>query len=421
MPIRRDRGETSTDYVHPYRPLPIRAFNALGRGASALGWSKELAVGALIDSATRKTGLTDSGDGGHLEALDVLVASINGEAALTATGRLIQGSRLGSALIQRLRIEELLKQHPEILDIDLGSVILIAGLQRTGTTLLHRLLFSHPDIRGVTGVDALEPVSARTVNGRGPAIEVSRATLAQRAIGYLSPHFNTIHPIDPGEPEEDVMLLDLSFMSQTAEATMHVPTYSRWLEEQDHTHAYEYFRKVLQILCWRRPGRHWVLKTPHHMEYLDVFLKVFPEALVVQTHRDPRKTLPSFCSMVAHGRGIFSDAIDPGEIARHWSRKTRRMVDLAMATRDAMGPEHFMDVAYNDLVDNPIGQLREITQRAGVPFDGRARGIAEQYLEAHPQNRFGKHTYRLSDFGLREETIDEQFSAYRERYAIPFE
>ncbi len=164
-----------------------------------------------------------------------------------------------------------------------------------------------------------------------------------------------VHPISHSEPEEDVLLLDLSFMSQTFEATMHVPGYSRWLEDQDHAWAYEYFRKVLKILCWRCPGSQWVLKTPHHMEYLDVFLKTFPDARIIQTHRDPRKALPSFCSMVAHGRGIFSDRVDPGEIASHWCRKTRRMIELTEAVRSCTDPEQFVDVSYDDLTKDPIG------------------------------------------------------------------
>ncbi len=412
---------TPTDYVHPYRPVPVRAFNFIGRAAGSLGWSNALDVKALIGAARRKTGLADPGDDGHAEALEVLVGSINDEAALTATGRLVQKSRLAGALVCRLRIQELLAKHPEIDDIDLGTIILVTGLQRSGTTLLHRLLFSHPEFRGITGEEALEPVPAGNARARGSAKRMTRAVLAQRALAYLSPHFNMVHPIDHDEPEEDVMLLDLNFMSQAPEATMHVPSYSRWLEDRDHTQTYEYFRKVLRILCWQRPGRHWVLKTPHHMEYLDVFLKVFPDAVVVQTHRDPCKTLPSFCSMVAHSRGIFSDAIDPGEIGRHWNRKTRRMVELTMRTREGMKPDRCVDVSYYDLVSDPVAQLRRIYERARIDFGEPAVRIAEQYVAAHPQNRFGRHAYRLSDFGLDAKTVDRDFALYRERHGIPFE
>ena len=421
MAARRKSSETSTDYVHPYRPAPVRAFNLIGRAAGKLGVSRPLRAETLIGHAARKTGLRDFGDDGHREALEVLVGSINAEADLTATGKVIQASRLTGALVSRLRIRELLEQHPEIHDIELGTIILVTGLQRTGTTLLHRLLFSNPEIRGVTGVEALEPVPAGNAESRGSGDRKARAVLAQRAFAYLSPHFNIVHPIDYDEPEEDVMLLDLNFMSQAPEATMHVPTYSRWLEAQDHTRTYEYFRQVLKVLCWQRPGRHWVLKTPHHMEYLDVFLKVFPDAVVVQTHRDPRKTLPSFCSMVAHGRGIFSDAVDPAEIARHWRRKTRRMVAAMMRTRDALTPDRCMDVSYYHLLEDPVAQVRRVLERAGIAYAGEAVRRAEQYLEAHPQNRFGRHAYRLSDFELDAATIDEDFGGYRKRYGIPVE
>ena len=351
----------------------------------------------------------------------MLVKSINHEAGLTATGRLIQKSRLTGALVNRLRIEELLRTHPEIHDVDLGRIILVTGLQRSGTTLLQRLLNSNPDVRSLSGAELLEPVPAGSMEGRGEFARRLRSILAQRVITYLSPRFMAVHPISYREPEEDVMLLDLSFMSQTAEATMHVPGYSRWLEVQDHRRAYEHFRNVLKILCWQRPGDLWVLKTPHHMEYLDVFLKTFPDARIIQTHRDPRKTLPSFCSMVAQGRAIFSDRVDPGEIARHWCRKTRRMIELTAAVRSGADPDRFIDVSYYDLMKDPIAQLRRIYQWIGVDLDDMTVPRAETYIEANPQNRFGRHSYGLSDFGLSEEIIEENFSGYREKYAIPFE
>ena len=405
---------TSTDYQNPYRPVPVRVFNRLARGS-------RLDVDALIKHAKRKTGLSDFGDDGHLEALQVLVGSINDEAQLTPTGLIVQKSRLAGALVQRLRIQDLLKRHPEIDDIDLGTVIAITGLQRTGTTLLHRLLFSHPEIRGVSGLEALMPLAPTDSAERTERTRKRRAMLAERTISYLSPDFMAVHPIDRDQPEEDVLLLDLNFMSQSAEAILHVPSYSRWLQNQDHTATYKYFRRVLKVLTWQQPAPAWVLKTPHHLEYLHVFLKVFEGATVVQTHRDPRVAVTSFCSMVAHGRGMFSDHIDPVEIGRHWCDKTHRMVEWAIKTRAEMPGGRFVDVSYYDLIRDPIAQLRGIYEVAGVDFDDEAQGLAEQYVAANPQNRFGKHHYRLEHFGLSEQVIDEAFAAYREAYAIPFE
>ena len=412
---------TSTDYENPYRPVPIRIFNRLGGAGLQFGLSDRLDVGALREAAQRKTGLTDFGDDGHLRALEVLVASINDEARLTPTGLQIQKSRLVAALVHRLRIEDLLKRHPEIDDIGLGTIILVTGLQRTGTTLLQRLLNSHPEVRGISGAEALVPVSTADGTERAQRARQWRAVLAQKTISYLAPEFMAIHPIGHDQAEEDVLLLDLNFMSQSAEAIMHVPSYSRWLEEQDHTQTYEYFRRVLKVLSWQRPGRAWVLKTPHHMEYLDVFGKVFDGATIVQTHRDPRVTLASFCSMVAHGRGIFSDLVDPAEIGQHWCYKTHRMVDVAMQTRAESPAGRFVDVSYYDLTNDPIAEVRRICGLAGIGFDAEAEREAGQYMAANPQNQFGKHEYKLSDFGLSEQIVDEAFSSYREAYAIPFE
>lgn len=412
---------TSTDYANPYRPAPIRIFNRIGNVGRRHGVSGDLDVDSLLDSAQRKTGLTDFGDDEHRRGLRVLVDSVNTEARLTATGRLMQKSRLSALLVNRLRIQELRRRHPEIDDIDLGGIVLVAGLQRTGTTLLQRLLSSHPEIRSITGPEVLHPVPDVDDVERGERSRARRAVLAKRAFSYLAPEFTVIHPIDHDQPEEEVLLMDLTFMSQSAEATMHVPSYSHWLEGEDHTWTYEYLQRVMKVLCWQRPGRTWVLKTPQHMEHLDAFRTVFPEATIVQTHRDPRKTVASFCSLVAHARGMFSDCVDPFEIGEHWFRKTRRMVQLSAQAREHAGDRRFVDVSYYDLTRDPIAELRRICTLAGIAFGDVAELTATRCIEANPKDRFGKHVYRLSDFGLSEQMVDEAFSSYRAKHAIPFE
>ena len=440
---------TSTDYQNPYRPSPVKILNRLGNGGRRLGLSDRLEVDALLRRARRKTGLTDFGADGHLRALEVLVDSINDEAGLTPTGRQIQKWRLSAALINRLRIQELLRRHPEIADVDLGRIVLVAGLQRTGTTLLQRLLNSHPEIRGISGAEVLNPVPAvDSIEGgdlargnlgrghlghghlepgnlaRGERTRERRALLAKRVFSYLAPDFQRIHPTDHDEPEEEVLLIDLTFMSQSNEATMAVPSYADWLEGEDHVWSYEYLQRALKVLCWQRPARALVLKTPQHMEHLDAFRTVFPAATIVQTHRDPRKTVASFCSLVAHARGILSDRVDTHEIGRHWLRKTRRMVERSMQVREACDAEdscRFIDVSYYDLTTDPTAELRRICERAGIAFDSDAERRAERCVEANPQNRFGRHDYRLADFGLSERVVDDAFSSYRAEYAIPFE
>lgn len=412
---------TSNHYDKPYRPLPIALFNRAGRMAEKLGALPELNTAQLVANARRKTGLSDFGDEWFLHPLNVLVDSINQEAQLTPLGKLIQKNRLEAALIVRLRVEQLLKDHPEILDIDLGKIIVIAGLQRTGTTTLHRLLAADPNMRALLSWEALNPLPLPKETAGNPKKRIAIAKTAEKGLAYLAPEFFAIHPVEHDAPEEDVLLLDLCFMSQSPEATLHVPTYASWLEQQDHTPAYQYLRTLLKILTWQRPAKNWVLKTPHHMEYLDVILQVFPEVTIVQTHRDPQKTTGSFCSMVSHGRGVFSDDVDAKEVARHWLRKVNRLMQLSMDVRERCRQPRFIDISYYDLVKDPITQLARIYEFAGITFDKEAAEAAEATSKRNVQHRYGKHVYRLEDFGLTRDGIERQYAFYRRRYGIPYE
>ena len=413
--------KTSTDYRRPYRPLPVSLFDRAGRLGRRLGLSDHLDVGRMIGAARRRTGLSDFGDEWFLEPLGVLVRSINNEARLTPLGMRIQRSRIVSALSNRLRVEHLLRQHPGILDVHLGRIIVIAGLQRTATTTVHRLIAADSRVRALRSWEALNPVPMPGERLGDPRGRLRHAKLAARTIGYISPDFRAVHPIEFDAPEEDVLLLDLSFMSQSPEATMHVPGYARWLEKQDHTQCYEYLRTVLKLLHWQRPGDFWVLKTPHHMEYLDVVLGVMPDVCVVQTHRDPKKSMASFCSMVAHARGMLSDHVDPGEIGRHWMRKGCRMIERSMEVRRAAGSGVFVDVSYYDLIADPMRELRRIYRAAGIDFREEAEAAAKAVSQRNVKNRYGRHVYSLSSFGLDDKTVDRRFDCYRREYRIPDE
>ena len=414
-------AETPTDYARPYRPWPVTAFNALARRTPRSGPTRRLDAEQMLANARKRTGLEDLGDERCLTALRALVRSINDEAELTPTGVLLQRQRIEGALANRLRVAQLLKRHPEIQQLDLGKVVLITGLQRTGTTALHRLVASHPNMRALMSWEALNPAPLPGEGDRGIDRRLRRARLAERTIAFLAPAFFAVHPIDHDAPEEDILLLDLTFMSQTPEATMQVPSYAKWLEGQDHAPAYRYLRTLLQALHWQRPAEHWVLKTPHHLEHLDSALETFPNLTVVQTHRDPQVAVASFLSMVAHGRGVFSDRVDAKAIARHWTAKARRMIERAESVRRQADPARFVDVLYSDLVRDPMAQLERIYRQAGIPFSAEAQAIAARTAQRNPQHRHGKHIYNAAQFGLDRGALRDALASYQARYGIPNE
>jgi hypothetical protein len=365
--------------------------------------------------ARERAGLHDFGDAPLREPLEVLVDAIEREAKLHPLGRRITRMRLLGVLINRLRVQEALARHPEILDEPVAAPLVIAGLQRTGTTLLHRLLASHPGLRALASWEALHPSPHGGENAR-----IRQAKAAELGLRVLAPEFFAIQPVQAQAPEEEVLLLDMTFLSTVPEATLRVPSFAHWLEKQDVTPAYRYMRTLLQLLRWQRrpslpPGR-WVLKTPHHLEHLDALFEVFPDARVVQTHRDPAITLASFCSMIAHGRAVFSDAVDPSEIGRDWSRKVRRMLDRAMDARARLSESKFLDVRYEHLVADPADTAREVLRWAEVPVGAEAEATLASAMRANPQHKHGRHQYRLEDYGLDRPSVEALFADYRAQF-----
>lgn len=407
---------TSRRYADPFRPVPLRVAHGLVR-ALHLDGLPSLDPERLIARARRSEGLHDLGEP-DLEPLRRLVASVESEAFLHPLGRVATAGRIVQTLRNRLRAVAAFERDPSILTRPLAAPIVITGLQRTGTTLLHRLLAADPRLRSLRSWEALNPAPFR---GAPSGDRDPRRVLAARAeagLKWLSPDFFAVHPVEASAPEEEVLLLDHSFLSTVPEATLRVPTFSRWLEQQDQTPAYTMLRRMLQLLSSQEGPERWVLKTPHHLEWLDVLWTVFPDAIVVMTHRDPVVTVGSFCSMVAHGRGVMSDRVDPKEIGHDWLAKVGRLMDRALVARDARGGRGVIDVHYDDLMRDPLGQVRRIREAASMAHDPDADAAVAASMAAMPKDRHGAHAYELSDFGLSAEQVAERFAAYRTRFDL---
>lgn len=400
-----------------YRPLPIRIYNRL----SKLSGERPIEIEKLIAASRRHSKLEDFGDESFRGPLSKLLSSINSEARLNAFGRFITNKRLTSLLSNRLRAEHYFKVHPEIAKQKLIPPIFITGLQRTGTTFLQRLLSADPDSRPLYSWEALNPAPYLNTKHRKQDPRIKEALTAEKGLRYLSPGFFSIHPVEHNAPEEDILLLDISFLSTVPEATLNVPTYATWLEQQDTTAAYHYMKKLLKLLQWQRTGNHWILKSPHHMEFMDDLFAVFPNAKIIQTHRDPYKTIPSFCSMIAYSRNIFSDHVDTKQVAKHWTRKTARMVQQAMNYRDQVGGDNFLDISYYDLIKDPLAVVKKIYEFTHIPLTDSALAAMKKLLAQNRRHKYGVHQYNMSDFGLNKKILDQHFGQYRERHDIIIE
>jgi hypothetical protein len=247
---------------------------------------------------------------------------------------------------------------------------------------------------------------------------VGRLRTAEKFLRWLSPDMFAVHPMDALAPEEDVIVLEGVFYSGVSESTYNVPSFGRWLEQQDQRPAYAWLADSMRVMSERQAGDFWVLKSPHHLEWLDTVFDVFEDVTIVQTHRDPVETVPSFCSLVSHGWGIMSNHVDPLQVGAQWTRKIDRMLARALATRDARAGAGFIDVHYRDLVKDPVGVVEQLCAKLGVAWDDGTREHLTRWLANNRQHKHGKHVYLAEDFGLDEAAIAERFKDYRERFDL---
>jgi hypothetical protein len=413
-----DQRITSTNYKTPYRPLIVKVANAVGKAKTKIGMPSRLSKADLLSTASRKEKLDDFGDESFITPFDVLLRAMETEAKLNSFGRFAAKQRLISVLRNRLRLEAVFHRHPEIRDIELPPIVLVTGLQRTGTTKLHRLLAADPDTGFLASYEAINPIPFCEETNRDEKKRIRIAVQSQRALAYLAPDFFAVHPVEALAPEEDVLLLDFAFISTVPESITNVPSYGAWVERHDNLPAYRYMRRLLQVLQWRKPKKRWVLKSPHHLEFLEAFNTVFPGALIVQTHRSPIATLPSFCSMICHGHGVFTDAVDPVDIGRRWLRKTVRMIEKGTAARQNLASERVMDVYYDHLITDTMGQITRIYTAAGFLLTPAAEAVMTKQLSVNVQYKYGLHRYHAEAFGLTETSIREAYSNYINRFML---
>ena len=278
----------------------------------------------LHESAMRTTGLDDFGDDAYLEPLGVLLDSYANEAGLTELGSKMFRYFLKGALIARLMSEASWRATPSYADVEITRPIFVTGLPRTGTTALHRLLAADPAHQGLEMwlTEFPQPRPPREQWASNPVYQQIDAGIAQHHVE--NPEFMGLHYLDAGEVEECWQLLRQSIISISYESLAYVPTYSRWLAEQDWTPAYARHRRNLQMIGSNDPGKRWVLKNPSHLFALDALMAVYPDALVIQTHRAPETIIASMCSLAEHATPGWSTVFVGDTIGRTqldlWSR-----------------------------------------------------------------------------------------------------
>jgi Sulfotransferase family len=407
----------------PARPLGLRLLNGVGRGLRAAGVPLvRLDEEALRVRAMRETGLEAFGDVRFREPLGRLLESFEREAALTLLGRLIARSDVGRLLGNRLRMAAAWARNPEIEAAPIRRPLFIVGLPRTGTSILHELMAQDPANRVPMTWEVMHPWPPPERATYDTDARIARVEKHFSGVDRVMPGFKKMHPMGAKLPQECVALTAHDFASMVFSTTHHVPSYQAWLERTDLRWVYASHRRQLQYLQWRCPAEHWVLKSPGHLWALDALLAVYPDAHIVQTHRDPLTVIASLASLVVVLRGMASDAIDPFAIGLEWTGRLADGLERAMAVRARVPDDgRVFDMHFGEFIRDEIGMVRRIYAHFGRTLEAGAEERMRRFLAANPKNKHGAHRYTLAAAGLDPRTERRRYAAYQERFGIPSE
>jgi hypothetical protein len=406
------QSAASIDRFRP--PILIRAINKFGAMLNGKV-SRRLTPDELIETAKRRAGLDDFGDGDFREPLARLLESCWRDARLNVIGNIALRSDALRLLRNRLLLQRDLSLHPEIAQHEIRSPLFVLGLPRTGTTFLHTLLSADPENRAPLTWEVMEPSPPSDVEKNH---RIRRTSQSLACLEWMAPNFRQLHPVGAHLPQECVGLMSPSFLSDQFDTMYNVLGYREWFFQQDLQTAYAFHRRFLQHLQERKNGRRWVLKAPTHMFALPTLLATYPDALFIQTHRAPVEAITSVSSLITILRRVFSDVVDPMKIGEEALYRWSSTLSKFLPQRDRLPPERVLDISYLEFRRDPIGTVRRIYEYFGWPFPAAAENRMRNVLAEQPQDLHGFHRYEPAQFGLRPEHEQEFFSDYCERFSV---
>lgn len=377
---------------------------------------------SLLDHACRTTGLSDFGDELWREPFSVLVKALDEEAQLTLMGRLMARNDVILWLSTRLRVTETLKQHPEILDEEIVAPMVIVGLPRSGTSILFELLSQDPEVGVPLMWEALQPCpppEASTYQS-DPRIEQADRLFTQWS--RVAPEFASMHEMRGDIPAECGLLMASTFTSDHNASLHQTPGYSAWCAQADFLPVYQYHKTILKILQWKNPRQRWLLKAPEHQVHLDTLLQVYPDARIVQTHRDPIKCMASTTSLMGTLYYMRSDQPFNAEMFENiiMGEATAARLEHVIDQRQAgiVPQANIADSRYQDLMDDPVTCIEKIYGHFGMALSGIARQRMLDYLAAKPRGKFGRHHYQVDESRSKDRPL---FARYQGLYDVPDE
>jgi hypothetical protein len=379
---------------------------------------------ALLSEAVAGTGLSNWGPIPFRESLDKFLESLRAESQLTQSGldRLRDG--IVNSLATRLQLQAIHEANPSLGSSDVAAPIIIIGLPRSGTTNLHSLLAQDPAHRVARTWEVSAPFPAVREEDywSDPRIEAVQKIVESR--GMMAEEIQAALPYHATSPAECGAILDHAFMSQYRQANAYTPTWSCWRDrEADWAPAFAFHKQFLQHLQTHYRAERWLLKSPEHLVSLDALAETYPDAIFIQTHRDPALVLGSVSSLICALRRLSSTRVDPVQVGREQFEMWAHGIDVTLAARAKWGAQRkVIDVHLADIARDPIGTVAGVYSQLGTPFTDQTRSAMLAFVGGEEDGREKKHNYRshyeLGDFGLDQDRIHERFADYMDRFGI---
>jgi len=379
---------------------------------------------AVLAEAVRRTGLTDFGPDDFRERLRVQLQSLEEDPHMGPVGHVRAFGDCVRYAANRLRLEDFVRRHPELLDVEIKRPIIIVGLPRSGTTHLLNLISSDTRLRSLPYWESLEPVPAAR---EGPGRDGLDPRFGRCREGYerscqLLPLLRNMHDMPPQHIHEENELQAPDFSNYNLEWTSYVPRWRDYYLAHDQTPHYRYLKKALQVLQWQRGPDRWILKSPQHLEQLVPLLKTFPDATIAFTHRDPVSVIASTVTMYAYASRVRCTRVDLGAIAAYWIDRIERLLRACVRDRDLIPASQSIDVLFHEFMADDVGTVERIYARADLEMTPETRRALDAFVAENPRGKYGRVIYDLkTDFGIDPATLRQRFAFYFERFPVKAE
>lgn len=388
------------------------------------GVDVEFTEQAVLSEAQKRTGLSDFGPDDFRERLAVWCQAVDEDPELAPMGQVRFFADMVRYAANRLRFHDLLKRHPEILEVEIRRPIIIAGLPRSGTTHLLNLIAADSRLRSLPYWESLEPIPDPSVAPAPKAQDPRYVKCAgeHQMLGQVAPLLRNMHDLAPEHVHEEIEVANLDFSSYQPEWLAFVPRWRDYYYAHDQRPHYEYMKNVLKALQWLHGPDRWVLKSPQHLEQLGPLIETFPDATVALTHRDPVSVVASAITMLTYGDRLRRSRVDPPAVAAYWSDRVEHLLRACVRDRDVLPASRSIDVLFHEFMADDVAMVERIYEVAGLEMTAQARAELERYMLENPRGKHGRIVYDLeADFGVDPEALRERFGFYFERFPIKAE